>query len=72
MKFPDKDWLNNICCVGQAGKCCRYLMCGSKGWECAKEHPSFKAQIDERVKNGQFSAKGDNCDGPSAPPKVLN
>jgi len=74
MKFPDKDWLESICCIGQK-KCCRYLVCGARGFECAKEQSDdghLVKQIDDRVKKGMFNACGDNCDGPNATPRVLN
>ena len=52
----------DICKLGQAEDCCRYLMVGGNGFECAKL-TSLKADIDEKVKAGKFNAQGDNCDG---------
>ena len=71
MKFPDKEWLTSICQIGKGNRCCRYLTCGFKGWKCAKM-TDLKSEIDKRVAAGQFSAKGDNCDGPNAPQRILN
>jgi hypothetical protein len=72
MKFPDKKWLIDICGIGKGEKCCRYLMCGSEGWECGKKNPQFKVLIDSRVENETFVARGNNCDGPNAPTRILN
>jgi hypothetical protein len=72
MKFPEKEWLKVICKLGSGSECCRYLMCGSNGWECGKENKEFKCMIDARVKAGLFAAKGDCCEGPNSFKKVLN
>ena len=72
MKFPDKEWLVKVCKFGFGKSCCRYLMCGSNGWECGKENEVMKHIIDENVKSGLFNAIGDNCEGFSALIKVLN
>jgi len=50
----------NVCKIGQGNDCCRYLVAGPKGFECAKITP-MKATIDARVHS--FTAKADNCEG---------
>lgn len=72
MKFPDVEWLTTVCGLGKLSKCCRYLMCGSSGWECGKGTPEIREEIDRKVKAGEFNARGDNCDGPSASPRIMN
>lgn len=56
------DKLKNTCKIGQKAKCCRYLVAAAEGFECAKL-TEVKAEIDSRVKQGLFTAKGDNCLG---------
>ena len=46
--------------IGQGVNCCRYLICGVNGFECAKA-TSLKDAIDVRV--NQMNAKSDNCGG---------
>lgn len=58
----DKDTLKNICKIGQNEKCCRYLLCGSNGFECGK-HSELKEALDNRVNLNLMVAKGDNCKG---------
>jgi hypothetical protein len=53
----------NVCKIGQGEKCCRYLIVGGQGFECAKVQEPMKALIDKRVAEGSFRAKGDNCEG---------
>lgn len=60
----DDDWRKEVCLLGQGESCCRYLTMGADGWGCAKRgSPSMRWTIDNRVKEGKFGAKGDNCDG---------
>lgn len=54
MKFPDVEWFTTVCGLGKLSKCCRYLMCGSSGWECGKETPEIREEIDRRVEAGEF------------------
>ena len=46
--FPDNEYIDNICKIGQAAACCRYLTMGSDGWSCEK-HGSLKNIIDKKV-----------------------
>ena len=51
-----------VCKMGQGAATCRYLVCGSDGFECAK-HSEFRSTIDARVAAGTFVAQGDGCEG---------
>lgn len=54
--------VEEVCLIGQGAKCCRYLLMGSKGFECAK-NTDFKSILDDRVADNAMVAQGDNCDG---------
>jgi hypothetical protein len=62
LKLLERDEVLNVCKMGQGEACCRYLVCGSKGFECAK-HGEFMDYLDGRVKAGTMVARGDNCEG---------
>lgn len=66
MKIDDK-YLKEVCQLGTE-KCCAYLVCGAKGFECAKNDPSIKPIIEQRLAQGTMRATGDNCEGY----KILN
>jgi hypothetical protein len=51
-----------VCKIGQGNDCCRYLVCGVKGFECVK-NDSLKKLLDDRVSKGTIVARGDNCEG---------
>ena len=51
------------CKVGQGEACCRYIGSGITGIVCMKLVPDLKAKCDYKVATGQFTAKGDNCEG---------
>ena len=57
-----KEFVSNVCLLGKADKCCRYLTCGVDGF-CCEKHSPLKHVIDDRVATNQFTAKGDNCEG---------
>jgi len=57
-----QSWVEEICKIGKGSACCRYLVGGAQGFECAK-HTTMKATIDRRVEAGSFTARGDNCTG---------
>jgi hypothetical protein len=56
------DQIKNVCKIGQGSDCCRYLMMGPKGFECAK-HTELKTLLDKRVMLKTITAQGDNCEG---------
>ena len=55
-----REYVLETCKLGQGAACCRYLVAGAEGFECAKLG-SLRAGIDRRV--GIMVAKGDNCEG---------
>ena len=59
----DDKQIKEVCKLGQGEKCCRYLICGGEGFECAKLMTPLKYDID--YKASTMSAKGDNCEGKS-------
>jgi len=62
-KKSDLDYIKKVCKIGQGSNCCRYLIAGEMGFECAKLNPDLKALMDTRVKAEINIAKGDNCSG---------
>ena len=54
-------YMREVCKIGQQGECCRYLIGGPNGFECAKLNPGLAVAIDSRVE--QMNAQGDNCEG---------
>jgi len=61
-KIPDVH-LKDVCKMGAGAACCRYVVAGVEGIECAKHQPEFAAEINRRVAAGSFTAIGDNCPG---------
>lgn len=58
------EHIGKVCRIGQGHECCRYLMIGPKGFECAKVAGiRVKALLDQRVAEEAMTARGDNCDG---------
>ena len=55
-------YLKEVCKIGQGAECCRYLIAGHKGLECAKL-TDLKKTIDLRVEAKMFTAIADNCEG---------
>ena len=51
-----------VCKIGQGAACCRYLVVGTTGFECAKLS-ALKLVLDERVQQRTMSAQADNCAG---------
>lgn len=58
----DIEHARHVCKIGQIYKTCRYLVCGSKGMECAK-HTSLATELDKRTSEKTMTARGDNCEG---------
>ncbi len=56
----NNDFIKQTCKLGQMAECCKYLMMGAAGFECAKTNPTAKAILDKRT---HMHAKGDNCPG---------
>ena len=55
-----KEHVKDVCKIGQGHKCCRYLACGAKGFECLK-HTSMRQLLDAR--GNSMTARADNCKG---------
>ena len=62
MVIPNK-YVTEVCKMGSGKLCCRYLILGGMGFECAKKEQSLKRYLDLRVEQGTINATGDNCDG---------
>lgn len=58
------EHIKEVCKIGQGHQCCRYLVMGGKGFECAK-HTELKMLLDTRVATETITARGDNCEGKS-------
>lgn len=69
------EHVKEVCKIGQGKECCRYLVLGPGGFECAKIDkgfvaalngevaPTVKMLMDQRVAKGTMVARGDNCEG---------
>ena len=60
MADMNDDFVKDTCKLGKGAECCKYLLMGPGGWECAKINPRIKVHIDRR---SDMNAKGDNCPG---------
>ena len=56
-----KEYMDEVCKMGQGEDCCRYITVGADGFQCGKDDPSIKTALDQRVFG--MTAKGDNCEG---------
>lgn len=59
----ENKYLKEVCKIGQAAECCRYVTCGPNGFECGKLDPRMRFTLDYRVLMEQMTAQGDNCEG---------
>ena len=59
---PSNKVADTVCKLGQGADCCKYLMAGPGGLECAKTpgNTPFKAMLDIKP---DMVAKSDNCTG---------
>ena len=57
------DMLKDVCRIGEGADCCRFIVGGGGGLQCAKHEPVLVEQILRRVDAGLFTARGDNCEG---------
>lgn len=60
--FPDTEYANETCKIGQGAECCRYLTMHPNGWSCEKSSP-LKSYLDFRVRANMMISHGDNCEG---------
>lgn len=56
------EYIRTVCKIGKGESCCRYLMIGAGGFQCAK-FTSLKAVLDARTNAKSMVAQGDNCGG---------
>lgn len=56
------EHVKTVCKIG-GPDCCRFLILGSTGFECASLDSVMKAQINERADAGKMNAIGKNCNG---------
>ena len=54
--------VKDTCKIGQGQDCCRYLVVGGQGFECAK-YTDNKSLLDARAINGDMTARSNNCKG---------
>jgi hypothetical protein len=59
------EHVKNVCKIGQGAECCKYLLLGSGGFECAKI--SEWKEVVDKAWNSTKTAQGDNCEG-----KIIN
>ena len=59
------DYVTQVCKIGLGNKCCRYLMAGPNGFECALVNSStiIKRRLDEKADSKTMVAQAVNCDG---------
>lgn len=58
-----KAHIKKVCKMGQGASCCKYLVMGTKGFECMKTDPKNKKVIDDNWATTPHVAQGDNCPG---------
>lgn len=61
--MENQKWIHSTCKIGQEAECCRYLLAGSDGFECAKVNPILKLVVDKDWAINEHVAQGDNCEG---------
>jgi hypothetical protein len=59
--IDDMEHIKNICKI-HTHSCCRYLIMGSSGFECAR-NSKMQKDLDERADSGKMNAVGKNCNG---------
>lgn len=52
------DEAKSICRLGQMDKCCAFLVCGGKGFECIRLSYPANCSIFSRLEKGTMNAKG--------------
>jgi hypothetical protein len=64
MPLP-KEYVEEVCKPGQNENTCAFLLIAPGGWDCAKSNSGFIKIINDRLAEGSFNAKSDNCPGKS-------
>ena len=58
------DYVTQVCKIGLGNKCCRYLMAGRNGFECALiTSPGLVKKLDRRAEAKSMVAIAKNCNG---------
>lgn len=57
-----REYLADVCKIGQAGACCKYLIFGGY-FQCAKDDPGNKKVVDDNWARFAHTAQGNNCKG---------
>lgn len=55
--------LHGVCKFKCGRETCRYISLVPKGYICVKKCNGIKNFLDDRCKNNQLLAQGDNCEG---------
>jgi len=71
VKTIHKEHVVNVCKLGCGEEVCAYLALTGDGWACLKV-TSMRGLIDQRVRDGEMVAKGNNCEGISDEPPDNN
>lgn len=58
-----KKHVSDVCKMGQGAECCKYLVMGTKGFECMRVNPANKKVIDSDWEVTPHVSQGDNCKG---------
>lgn len=58
-----KNYLKHVCKIGCGAECCKYLVAGSKGFECMRVEAANKSIIDKNWETVEHVSQGDNCMG---------
>lgn len=58
-----KTYIDKVCKMGYGASCCKYLVMGTKGFECMKTDPKSKKVIDDDWAKTPHVAQSDNCKG---------
>ena len=61
IKLIDPDKTKSVCRIGQGASTCAFLLCGARGFECAKG-TGFESLVRENLP--KMIAQADNCQGP--------
>jgi len=56
------EHVKNVCKIGQGNDCCRYLVLGAEGFECAKCQMKDTPNIEKFLIKKQFTIDVHNCD----------
>ncbi len=58
-----KQHVIDVCKMGAGAECCKYLVAGTKGFECMRVSAENKKVIDDNWARNAHVAQADNCNG---------